>query len=62
MTAYSRPDEHYAVRDPRTDAKFKTWEVEEIDSHKRRKKGTLGIKNSAIVWSCEANNVNPHPL
>ena len=57
MTAYGRPEQHYTIRDPTMDAKFKTWQVEEIDSRKRKKKGTLGIGNSSIVWSCEADKV-----
>lgn len=57
MSAYGRPEQHYTIRDPVMDAKFKTWHVEEIDSRKRRKKGTLGIGNSSIVWSCEADKV-----
>jgi hypothetical protein len=59
MSAYGRPEQHYRVRDPTTDAKFKTWQVEEIDSRKRRKHGTLGVGNSSIVWSCEAAQVTP---
>src|SRR5271170_1091419 len=62
MTAYGRPEQHYTIRDPTMDAKFKTWQVEEIDSRKRRKKGTLGIGNSAIVWSCEADKVRPQTI
>ena len=57
MSTYGRPQEHYTVRN--TDAKFKTWDVEEIDSRKRRKRGTLGIGNSSIVWSCESSKVIP---
>ena len=57
MSAYGRPEQHYSVRDPKLNAKFKTWEVEEIDSRKRRKKGTLGVGNMSIVWSCEASRV-----
>ena len=60
MTAYGRPEQHYSVRDPSLDSKFKTWQVEEIDSRKRRKRGTLGIGNSSIVWSCDADKVQPH--
>jgi hypothetical protein len=57
MTAYGRPEQHYSVRDSSLDSKFKTWQVEEIDSRKRRKRGTLGIGNASIVWSCEADKV-----
>lgn len=60
MTTYGRPDQHYSVRDPTSSSKFKTWEVEEIDSRKRKKKGTLGVGNSQIVWSCEADRVIRH--
>jgi len=59
MSAYGRPEQHYSVRDPKLDAKFKTWEVEEIDSRKQRRKGTLGVGNMSIVWSCEASRVPP---
>lgn len=59
MTAYGRPEQHYSVRDPSTDSKFKTWQVEEIDNRKRRKRGTLGIGNQSIVWFCEADKVLP---
>jgi hypothetical protein len=62
MTAYGRPEQHYTIQDPSTEQKFKTWLVEEIDSRKRRKKGTLGIGNQSIVWSCDADKVKqPSP-
>jgi hypothetical protein len=57
MSTYGRPEQHYSVRNPTVDSKFKTWQVEEVDSRKRRKKGTLGIGNASIVWSCEADKV-----
>ena len=58
MTAYGRPEQHYTIQDPSIESKFKTWQIEEIDSRKRRKKGTLGIGNQSIVWSCEADKVH----
>jgi actin cytoskeleton-regulatory complex protein SLA1 len=62
MTAYGRPEQHYTIQDPSIEQKFKTWQVEEIDSRKRRKKGTLGIGNQSIAWSCDADKVNtPSP-
>jgi actin cytoskeleton-regulatory complex protein SLA1 len=62
MSTYGRPQEHYAIRNPITDGKFKSWQVEEIDSRKRRKRGTLAIGNSSIVWSCESSRVPPFSL
>jgi len=56
MATYGKPEQYYSLRSM-GEKKFRTWQVEEIDSRKRRKAGTLAIGNSSIVWSCEANKV-----
>ena len=42
VNAYGNPDEHYALGDS---GKFQTWQVQEVDKRRRRKKGTLGVGN-----------------
>ena len=51
VNAYSNSDEHYALGDS---GKFQTWQVQEVDKRRRRKKGTLGIGNGQIIYATDS--------
>ena len=49
--AYSNPEDLYPMRNPTDSGKFKTWQVQEIDRKKRKRKGTLGVGNGQIIFA-----------